>query len=280
MIYINSIEEDFNVIEEFSEEIKLYVNSDIRLEIMSSLFTSPSTLKLLHKSTGITYTSISTNISKLESKNIVKKEKDYYYLRKQAAIKLVNILLLQNNLMFLYDNENFLNNHQVKNDNIEILSVLPYIKNIDLVQANNINPDIAIETFQENLLSKGSVKAIVQILQSNYSQVIDYFYNHKTDIEIMASKNLTNHITEVLTEKMDENAKWKRINIIESDDDLKLALVVSHDKVVMGLIRKEGNFNKSCVLVCHEELAVNWAYNLFKEYESIGIKKSIEEILG
>ena len=105
---INSIEEDFNIIEEFEEEIKLYVNSDIRLEIMTSLFNSPSTLKLLHKSTGINYTSISSNIAKLESNNIVKKEKDYYYMRRQAAIKLVNLLLLEHNLLFLYDFENFL----------------------------------------------------------------------------------------------------------------------------------------------------------------------------
>ena len=62
---------------------------------------------------------------------------------------------MENNLEMLSQLENFLNNHIVKNDNLELLSVLPYIGNLDLVQATNINPDIAIELIEENMLSKG-----------------------------------------------------------------------------------------------------------------------------
>lgn len=282
VIEINSIEEDFSIIEEFGEEIKLYVNSDIRLEIMSSLFTSPSTLKLLHKSTGINYTSISTNIAKLESKNIIKKEKDYYYLRKQAAIKLVNLLFLEHNLIFLYDFENYLNNHQVKNDEIEILSSIPFIQNVDLVQANNINPDIAIETLQENMSSKGSVKSMAVLLQSNYKQMIKYLMDHESDFEIITTENLTKRIISHIKEYGKENPpKCKRFNLYEIEDDfLNLALVVSPDKVVLGLFRREGKFNKSCVLVSHEEQAVVWAYNLFNEYATYTQKTiSMEDIV-
>ena len=50
---MNSIEEDFKIIEEFEEEIKFYVNSDLRLEILKNLFTTPSTLKLLHKNMNL-----------------------------------------------------------------------------------------------------------------------------------------------------------------------------------------------------------------------------------
>ncbi len=279
---INSIEEDFNIIEEFEEEIKLYVNSDIRLEIMTSLFNSPSTLKLLHKSTGINYTSISSNIAKLESNNIVKKEKDYYYMRRQAAIKLVNLLLLEHNLLFLYDFENFLNNHQVKNDNIEILSLLPYMKNVDLLQANNINPDLAVETIQENMLSKGSVKAIAPMLQPNFEEVLEYILTHKSDFEVITAKNLSEYIISRVKDNLnDETLKCKRLNILQANSDpIKVSLVVSHNKVVMGLERREGNLNKSCVLVSHEELPVAWAYNFFKEYGCEEKITTLEDIVS
>ena len=74
---MNSIEEDFKIIEEFEEEIKFYVNSDLRLEILKNLFTTPSTLKLLHKNTGLNYTSVSTNVAKLESNKIIDKKERF-----------------------------------------------------------------------------------------------------------------------------------------------------------------------------------------------------------
>lgn len=59
-------------------------------------------------------------------------------------------------------------------------------------------------------------------------------------------------------------------------------MVVSHDKVVIGLTWFTGKFNKNCVLVSHEQVAIDWAYNLYTEYDKLGneyisLKKIIQE---
>jgi len=64
------------------------------------------------------------------------------------------------------------------------------------------------------------------------------------------------------------------------NEDLNLVLVVSHDKVVLGLTWFTGKFNKNCVLVSHEQLVIDWAYTLYKEYDVLGDRYlSINDII-
>lgn len=279
---MNSIEEDFKIIEEFEEEIKFYVNSDLRLEILKNLFTTPSTLKLLHKNTGLNYTSVSTNVAKLESNKIIDKKKDFYYLKNQAKFKLLNVLLLENNLEMLSQLENFLNNHIVKNDNLELLSVLPYIGNLDLVQATNINPDIAIELIEENMLSKGAVKSVCIYLHPNFDEMLEYMMERSSDFEAVVPLSVAkNMLSYAMNYKIESKLQNKVFNIKPlPDNSLNMLLVVSHDKVVMGLRWFTGKFNKNCVLVSHEQVVIDWAYNLYTEYDKMGRKSiSIKELI-
>lgn len=270
-VIINRIEEDLKIIEDFEEEIKFYINSDVRLEILIDLFSSPSTLKLLNQTTDLNYTSISTNVSKLEEKNIISKKKEFYYLKNQAKFKLLNILFLENNLEFLYEFEDFLNNHVVKNDDLELLSILPHVKHADLVQANNINPDVATELIEENMMTKGKVKSVCIYLHPNCSEMITYMMEHQSDFEVIVPLQLAEYIlSNAMEYETNVPLKNKRFNIKPIiDKDLRIALVVSPDKVVLGLTWAVGKFNKNCVLVSHESEAIDWGYNLFNEYENL-----------
>ncbi len=274
--------EDFKIMEEFEEEIKFYVNSDLRLEILINLFTTPLTLKLLHMNTGLNYTSISANVQKLESNSIIDKKKEFYYLKNQAKFKLLSILLLENNLEMLTEFETYLNNHMVKEDRIESLSILPFAANVDLVQASNINPDIVIDLIHENMLSKGAVKAICTYLNPNFDEMIKYLMETSSDFEAIVPLSVAkNMLTHAMNYKADLPFKNRFFNVKPVlDEDLKIVLVVSHDKVVLGLTWFTGIFNKNCVLISHEAELIDWAYTLFTEYNNIATRYlSIKEII-
>ena len=281
-VNINTIDEDFKIIEEFEEEIKFYVNSDLRLEILTNLFTTPLTLKLLHINTGLNYTSISSNVLKLESNNILKKKKDFYYLKNQAKFKLLTILLLENNLEMLKEYETYLNNHKVKEDRIESLSILPYAANIDLVQASNINPDIVIDLIYENMLNRGAVKTICTYLHPNIDELIQYLMETSSDFEaivpLSVAKTMLTHAMDYKTEHPLKNKFFNIKPVL--DENLQIVLVVSRDKVLLGLTWFTGKFNKNCVLISHEPVVIDWAYTLFTEYDFIATSNlSLKDII-
>lgn len=281
-VNINTIEEDFKIIDEFEEEIKFYVNSDLRLEILTNLFTTPLTLKLLHINTGLNYTSISSNVLKLESKKILKKKKDFYYLKNQAKFKLLTILLLENNLEMLTEYETYLNNHMVKEDRIESLSILPYVANMDLVQASNINPDIVIDLIHENMLNKGAIKAICTYLHPNFDEMFHHLMETSSDFEaivpLSVAKNMLTHAMDYKTEQPLKNKYFNIKPVL--DENLQMVLVVSKDKVLMGLTWFTGKFNKNCVLISHEPVVIDWAYILYMEYDFIATRYlSLKEII-
>ena len=223
-------------------------------------------------------------MAKLESNKIVNKKKDFYYLRNQAKFKLLNILLLENNIETLCQVENYLNNHLVKEDNLELLSVLPYVGYFDLVQANNINPDIAIDLIQENMLSKGAVKSVCVYQLPDFDEMLEYLMKKPSDFEAIVplpvAKNMLSSAMEYENNTQIKNKQFNIKPVI--DKDIHILMVVSHDKVVIGLTWFTGKFNKNCVLVSHEQVAIDWAYNLYTEYDKLGneyisLKKIIQE---
>ena len=69
-----------NIQNEINTDIKFLAKSEIRLKILSELQNSPNSVHELVKKTKITYSSVSSNISKLEQNNYIKKIKSKYYL--------------------------------------------------------------------------------------------------------------------------------------------------------------------------------------------------------
>ena len=67
--------EDFGKVQ---DEIKFLTKSEIRLEILKCLDESPYTVKEIVENTGMTYSSVSSNMNKLEkNKNIYKKDNKF-----------------------------------------------------------------------------------------------------------------------------------------------------------------------------------------------------------
>ena len=75
-----------NIQNEINTNIKFLAKSEIRLKILSELQNSPNSVHELVKKTKITYSSVSSNISKLEQNNYIKKIKSKYYLNPMTEI--------------------------------------------------------------------------------------------------------------------------------------------------------------------------------------------------
>ena len=65
---------------EINEDIRFLAQSEIRLKILSELYKRPNDVRGLVKTTKITYSSVSSNINKLEQNNYIKKVQKKYHI--------------------------------------------------------------------------------------------------------------------------------------------------------------------------------------------------------
>ena len=106
---------DLNDFKNIQKEIKFLTNSNNRLEILHCLLKSPQTLKEIHEKTGLNNSSISINVSSLESKGYVVNRNDIYSLTNSSKIILTNIFYFNKSANFLDKNADFLNSHKLNN---------------------------------------------------------------------------------------------------------------------------------------------------------------------
>ena len=102
--------EDLNAI---FEDVKFSTNSFIRLKILATLFEEPQNMKDMTGNTGLSYSSVSSNVHDLELKNLVYRDCNRYFLTNSAKVKIQNILELNRIMSLLNEFFNILDAHIV-----------------------------------------------------------------------------------------------------------------------------------------------------------------------
>ena len=93
----------------FQDDLKFLINSEIRLKILGCLYNSSASIKEIEEKTGYSYSSILDNINKLEQRKFIFSIEDKFYLFNKTKIKLTNVLSFNKSCAFLRENSDFLN---------------------------------------------------------------------------------------------------------------------------------------------------------------------------
>ena len=269
--------------DEIQNELRFLIGSTVRLKILTYLLHSPSTIKEIYENTNLNYTSITSNLNKLEEKNFLRKEKDKYYVKSRTKIKLMNILCLNDNLRFLNEYSEFLNNHIIKNKELEALKTLPPIMNSELIRADNINPYRATEKLEEIMRSEGKVNTICVFLHPNYEELLKNYFETKSESKIIVSPAVAEYLMEhVKSYRTEQKILCKSCYAKILKYPINLTLTVTEKELAISFFRNEGIFDKNAVFYTTDKSAIKWGLKLFSEFESlegeiINIKKIVCE---
>ena len=85
----------------FQDDLKFLINSEIRLKILGCLYNSSASIKEIEEKTGYSYSSILDNINKLEQRKFIFSIDDKFYLFNKTKIKLTNVLSFNKSCAFL-----------------------------------------------------------------------------------------------------------------------------------------------------------------------------------
>lgn len=258
------------------DDIAFLTKSFFRIRILISLFNRSATIKELQEEIDLNYPSVLSNINKLEAHGYIIKKQDKYHLKSSTRIKLVNILSLNANINFLEEFEDFFNEHDVKSFSQEAFEELPVFNNVKLIKADKINPFKATDTYRKTMTRLGSVNAICSYLHPECKRIISSVMEHETGLNLMVHKDVAKYLTNcAMNYQQKADIKNQYFNIKRLEYEPRIAMVVSDQEMVISLHRIEGVIDKNSCIISTDRSAINWAYSLFKEFESESKQKYI-----
>lgn len=250
---------------EINNDIKFLAKSEIRLKILSELKSGPNSIQELVKKTKITYSSVSSNISKLEQKNYIKKIKTKYYLNHKAKIYYQTLMDFKESVEIIQDYTEFWDKHDLNQLSIECMKNLTDLNDCELIKTTPLDIYKTHNTIKSQMMNSKSVKAIFPYLHPEYPQLIENILKDNGNVELIIPKSILNPITSRIDAEIRKNSiKEKRLAIHLFEDDLKVYLTLCDETMSFGLFKEDESFDQNRILISQSKKSQKWARNLFE----------------
>ncbi len=258
---------------EINKNIKFLAKSEIRLKILSELQNSPNSIHGLVKKTKITYSSVSSNISKLEQNNYIKKIKSKYHPNPMTKIYFQTLMDFKNSVEIINDYEEFWDKHDLNQINIDSLKNITDLKDSELIETTPLDIYKTHNTIKNQMIETKSLKAIFPYLHPEYPQLIENILKDNGQVELIIPKS----ISHAITSKIDSKIRQKTINdkkliIYTIENNLKIYLTICDKTMSFGLFKNDESFDQNRILISNTKKSQDWAKNLFENIKYDVIK--------
>lgn len=180
----------FDSYEYIAEEIKFLTNSEIRLKILDCLLDNPLTMKTLNSNTDLSYSSISSNVHKLENHGYITKENGKYYLTNLAKIHLANIRDFNESIAIINDFSDFWTNHNVQPLYIGSLKDLAALEGSRLIECAPIDIYKTHNEFKDMVSDSIFLKVIFPYLHPEYPKLVGELIEKGSNVEILLPESI------------------------------------------------------------------------------------------
>lgn len=241
-----------------SDEIKYISNSLIRLKILKTLYECPLNMKEINNTTGLSYSSISSNIHGLEIEGYVYRELNKYYLSNIAKLQMKNILEFNSILKLLKEFFNILDMHIVdviSNDSIDELYLLEEAK---ILESNEINAYKTYNFIEDSLNQANNVKCVLPFFYENFNNKLNDLIKNNCNVEALVPENVYRLF----------NKSLKTSNITPFSEENVFLLISTDDVMILGLFKEDGYFDQNRLLTSKNKKSIKWADNLFKNFKN------------
>ena len=254
-----------NIHNEINSDIKFLAKSEIRLKILSELYDRPNSIHGLVKRTNINYSSVSSNISKLEQNNHIRKIKHKYHINPMTKIYFKTLIDFKNTVDIINDYNEFWDKHNLDQLSIDSIKNITDLKESTLVETTPIDIYKTHNTIKNELLQSISIKAIFPYLHPDYPQIIESVLENNGKIELVIPKSIYPAIINQIDMNLRrESSKNGRLKIYPVNNDLKIYLTICDGSMSLGLFKNDDSFDQNRILVSNDEKSHKWAENLFK----------------
>lgn len=254
-----------NIHNSVNSDIKFLAKSEIRLKILNELYEKPDSVRGIVKKTKITYSSVSSNIVKLEKNNHIQKIKSKYHVTPMAEVYLKTLMDFKNSVDMVNDYDSFWNMHNLNQLSINSIKRITDLKDSKLIETTPIDIYRTHNTIKNQMADSNNVKAIFPYLHPDYPELIEGILKNKGSVELIVPQSIFKELMFRMNGKIRKNAiKRKKFKIYRSKEDLNLYLTICDTAMSLGLFKSDGSFDQNRILISDNQKSYNWASELFE----------------
>ena len=248
-----------------NDDITFLAKSEIRLKILSELQKKPQSIQELVSTTEITYSSISSNLTKLEERNHITKKKNRYHLNPLSEIYYKNLMDFKVSVDLITDLNDFWNRHNINQLSIDCVQNINNLKDSTLVETTPLDIYRTHNTTKENMMKSKNIKAIFPYLHPEYPQLIENILKKRGNVELIIPRNMFREIVFKINDKVRKKAARNgKLKVYTTKKDLELYLTLCDDTMSLGLFKSDGSFDQNRLLISESKKSQIWAENLFE----------------
>ena len=252
-----------------NNDIKFLAKSEIRLKILKELDKKPNNVRGLVKNTQIAYSSVSSNIGKLEKKDHIRKVENKYHINPMTEVYLKTLIDFKNSLDIVNNFDAFWNKHDLNQLSITSIKRITDLKKSKLIETTPIDIYKTHNTTKNQILNSATVKAIFPYLHPEYPNLIGHVLKNSGHVELIVPKNIFKELVFRIDEKVRKRAiKKGNLKVYAFRKDLNLYLTVCDESMSLGLFKNDGSFDQNRILIANDSKSCKWAQDLFEQVKS------------
>lgn len=254
-------------------DIKFLAKSEIRLKILNELDKHPDNVRGLVKKTSIAYSSVSSNIGKLENHDYITKVENKYYINPMTQVYFKTLMDFKNSVELVSNYDSFWNKHNLNQLSISSVRRITDLRNSELIETTPIDIYKTHNTIKNQIMNSKNVKAIFPYLHPEYPDLIEGVLKNKGTVELIVPKSIFKELLFRVNENVRRKAlRYKKLKAYSFKNDLNLYLTICDENMSLGLFKNDGSFDQNRVLVSNDEQSHEWAEELFNH-----VKRQVKE---
>nr|WP_295000590.1 transcriptional regulator FilR1 domain-containing protein [uncultured Methanobrevibacter sp.] len=253
---------------DINNDIKFLAKSEIRLKILSELNKKPDNVRGLVKKTNIAYSSVSSNISKLEKNNYITKVKNKYHVNPMTQVYFKNLMDFKNSVKIVNDYDSFWNKHNLNQLSINSVKRITDLKNSQLIETTPIDIYKTHNTIKKQMIKSKKVQAIFPYLHPEYPELIEQVLINDGSVELIVSKSIFKELIFRVNDNIRKKAiKKGKLKVYSFKSDLNLYLTICDKTMSLGLFKNDGSFDQNRILISNDQKSFKWAQELFNHIQ-------------
>lgn len=248
-----------------NNDIKFLAKSEIRLKILSELQKKPKSIKEIVTDTKITYSSVSSNLAKLEEHEYIVKAKNKYHLNPLSEIYYKNLMDFKESIDLINNFNEFWAKHDIDQLSIDSIQNINDLKDSKLIETTPLDIYKTHNAIKEKINESKTIKAIFPYLHPEYPQLIEDMLKKEGYVELLIPRNMFREIIfKIDNETRKKAAKNKKLKVYTTKQDLRIYLTLCDNSMSLGLFKNDGSFDQNRILLSESEESLFWADDLFE----------------
>lgn len=249
-----------------SDLIDTVTSSEKRKNLLIFLMDGPKTLEEIRTSLKVTSSGMIPQIRKLEKQMLVKLKGKNYALTDTGIIiaSILNSFIKTNDIIEKYSD--FWASHEIKVIPPLLLRRISELGNCQLIECKLSEMHEPHRDFLESISRSRKIKGISPIFNHSYPSFFLQLAQSGAEIYLILTEEVFHRIQNEYRDTLKKFLDIETTHLYVSDQDIKLACVVTDCYFNMSLFFKNGDYDLQRDIVSVDNSAIRWGEELFNHF--------------